>query len=204
MAAARTGREKAGIWRSGVTTCGRSATPWGSPIRSSLAPRSAAWSRWLIPDAIRRIRQGWCSSAPKPSGADIEIAVWLCSNSSAVRKSARWRAAGSWRSKVTRIRPRWTPSDGWPSRSTRASHEIRTWRGVPSTARRSCNGSRNRAARATPSICSAISTASDVRPWYSVARTIPFTQLRAGRISRRRCRSIWCGSNGLRIAGTRW
>ncbi len=47
-------------------------------------------------------------------------------------------------------------------------------------------------------------TASDVRPWYSVARTIPFTQSRARRISRRRCRSIWCGSNGLRIAGTRW
>lgn len=68
----------------------------------------------------------------------------------------------------------------------------------------SCNGSRDRAARATPSICSAISTASDVRPWYSVARTIPFTQSRARRISRRRCRSIWCGSNGLRIAGTRW
>ena len=49
----RMARARAGIWRSGATTCVRSATRSASSIRSCWAPRSAAWSRWPMPRAIR-------------------------------------------------------------------------------------------------------------------------------------------------------
>ena len=47
-------------WRSGATTCARSATRSASSIRSCSARRSAAWLRWLTPPAIRPTRQSWC------------------------------------------------------------------------------------------------------------------------------------------------
>ena len=164
----------------------------------------------------RHGRAGLCHT---PSGASVKAGAdqhrsrrelvsgagaWRCLNASAVRKSARWRAAGSWRSKAIWIRPRSTPGDGWPSRSIRASPRD------PDMARRAVNRSevlqwftRPGGESHTFDMLGDL-TASDVRPWYSVARTIRFTQSRARRISRRRCRSIWCSSNGLRIAGTPW
>ena len=54
------GPREAGIWRSGATTCARSATRSASSIRSCSAPRSAAWSRWPMPPAIRLIPPSWC------------------------------------------------------------------------------------------------------------------------------------------------
>src|SRR6195256_6970488 len=43
------------------------------------------------------------------AGGSYRKGVWSCSNASAARKSARWCAAGSWKSGVTPTRPRSMP-----------------------------------------------------------------------------------------------
>ena len=60
--------------------------------------------------------------------ARIAIAASRCSKSSEARRSARWRAADSWRSERTRIKPRSRPGEDWPFRTTRARRAIRTSR----------------------------------------------------------------------------
>jgi pimeloyl-ACP methyl ester carboxylesterase len=54
---------------------------------------------------------------------------------------ARWRAADSWRWRVTRTRPRSMPGTGWLFRSIRVSRAIPIWRGARLAGRRCCDGS---------------------------------------------------------------
>ena len=60
MDEARTAPERGGTWGNGATTSALSATPLASRSRSCWAPRSAAWSHWLTPHAIRPIPPSWC------------------------------------------------------------------------------------------------------------------------------------------------
>ena len=123
------------------------------------------------------------------AGDAIWTGAWRCSSASAARKSARWRAAGSWMPTAGRIKPRSTPGEDWPSASICARRATRTLAPPVGQPARCCTGSPGQAARATPSTCSRISTASSARPSCSAARTIRFIRSRARRISRPRCRA---------------
>ena len=85
---------------------------------------------------------------------------------------------------------------------TRTPRATRTWRAARSADRKCSIGSPNLMARATPSTCSRILAASNVRPWCSAERTIRCSQSNVRRILRPRCPRISSGLNGLRIAGT--
>jgi pimeloyl-ACP methyl ester carboxylesterase len=75
------------------------------------------------------------------AGGTHRSGAWRCSNVSAARKSARWRAAGSWRCRATPTRLPSMPGNDWPFRSTRVPREIPTSRAARSTAPRCDNGS---------------------------------------------------------------
>ena len=78
------------------------------------------------------------------------------------RKQARWRAAGSSRCRAM-TKPRSRPGGDWRFRTISATPAIPIWPAARSTGRRCCNGSPDRAARARPSTCWRIFTASGVR-----------------------------------------
>jgi pimeloyl-ACP methyl ester carboxylesterase len=92
----------------------------------------------------------------------LERRVQLSKNS-AGRRSARWRGAVFWRSKVRWMRWQLPPGERWRCRTTRAGHALREW-GGRSSARMCCTGSRDRMrGKVTGSTSSQIFTASNAR-----------------------------------------
>ena len=168
-------------WRNGATTCAPSATRSASSTRSCWAPRSAAWSRWPTPRAIRPPSKLILIST-EAAGGSYRSGAWRCSSASAGRRWARWHAAGFWSPSPWDQAQR----DAWLRLAMpvyTAGRAIRIWDAARSNGRRwGCTGLPGPAARATASTCSRTSIVSSARPSCWAARTIRCIRSRVRRI----------------------
>ena len=120
------------------------------------------------------------------TGGSYRGAAWRCSNALAARRSARWRAAGSW----NRHPPDQASLDAWrrlACRSTRALPAIQISNAVRSAGPRCCNGLRRPGGESGPFDLFPDLGRIHCPTLFSAEKTILFIRSKARRILPRRC-----------------